>query len=204
MLNKKWAKNHQFLLISLPILVGFGCAVPQKPQGGPRDVSPPKILMATPANQIRNFKAKKIKIDFDEYFKLNNPYQEITISPAQEANPEYKIKKKSLEITLNDSLKNETTYVINFGKGIADVNESNVLKNFSYVFSTGAHIDSLSISGHVSYDFSTEGQKDVNVLLFTPKEDSLLFGKKKPAIFTTTDSAGKFTLGNLQTGPYKL
>ncbi len=204
MLNKKWAKIHQILLYSLLILVAFGCAVPQKPQGGPKDVLPPKLLMATPANQTRNFNAKSIKLDFDEYFKLNNAYQEITISPTQENQPEYKIKQKSLVITLKDTLKKNTTYVINFGKAISDVNENNVLKNFTYVFSTGPYIDSLSITGNVTNDFTTDKQKDVTVLLFTQKEDSLLFGKKKPPIFTTTDTAGNFTLSNLHGGVYKL
>jgi hypothetical protein len=37
-------------------------------------------------------------------------------------------------------------------------------------------------------------------MLFTLKQDSLLFGKKKPSLYTTTDSAGNFTLGNLKEG----
>ena len=30
----------------------------------------------------RNFKAKQIRLEFDEYFNLKNPVQEITMSPA--------------------------------------------------------------------------------------------------------------------------
>jgi hypothetical protein len=41
-------------------------------------------------------------------------------------------------------------------------------------------------------------------MLFTLNQDSLLFGKKKPSLYTTTDSAGNFTLGNLKEGVYKL
>ena len=48
----------------------------------------------------RNFKAKQINLDFDEYFKLNNPFQEITMSPAPDKLPTYKVKKKSLIITI--------------------------------------------------------------------------------------------------------
>ncbi|MEO8886394.1 MAG: Ig-like domain-containing protein [Mucilaginibacter sp.] len=203
-LNKKWPKTVQLLLLFVVLLLAFGCAVPQKPQGGPRDILPPKLLLATPANQTRNFTGKQIKLDFDEYFKLNNPYQEITISPTQEGTPDYRIKQKSLIITLRDTLQKNTTYVINFGKAVLDVNEGNQLKNFTYVFSTGPYIDSLSISGNVTNDFSLDKQKDVSVLLFTQKQDSLLFGKKKPPIFTSTDTSGNFTLGNLHSGTYKL
>ncbi|WP_162276820.1 Ig-like domain-containing protein [Mucilaginibacter pedocola] len=176
----------------------------QKPQGGPRDLTPPKLLKATPEDQTRNFKAKQIQLDFDEYFKLSNQYQEISISPAQEKQPEYKISKKSLIIDFKDTLLKNTTYVINFGKAIADVNESNVLKNFTYVFSTGPHIDSLSLSGNVINSITGLKEKEATVFLFPLKEDSLLFGKKKPAIFTTTDTAGNFSLNNLAENTYRI
>jgi hypothetical protein len=203
-LNKKRQFLSQFFLFATLALVLFGCAVPQKPQGGPKDVSPPKLLKATPANLGHNFTSKIIRLDFDEYFKLVNQYQEITISPAQEKTPTYKTSKKSLIITLKDSLQKNTTYVINFGKAIADVNEGNILKNFTYVFSTGTHIDSLSLAGTVTNTLTQQKEKEVTVMLFTLKQDSLLFGKKKPTIFTTTDTAGNFTLSNLHEGIYKL
>jgi len=152
----------------------------------------------------RNFTAKVIKLDFDEFFKLNNPYTEITLSPTPAKIPDYKTKGKSLVVTLKDSLEKNTTYVINFGKAIADVNEGNILKNFTYVFSTGIHIDSLSISGRVINNLTGEREKDASVLLFTLKQDSLLFGKKRPTIFTTTDTAGNFSLNNLHPDDYRI
>ena len=86
------------------LLVLFGCAVQQKPQGGPRDRMPPKLLKATPSNQTHNFSVKQIQLDFDEYFKLTNQFQEITMSPAPDRLPEYKINKKSLIIKFKDTL----------------------------------------------------------------------------------------------------
>jgi hypothetical protein len=182
----------------------FGCANRQNPQGGPRDHTPPKLLKATPPNETRNFKAKSIELDFDEFFKLVAQSQEITMTPTPAKLPEYKIRKKSLVIDLKDSLEKNTTYVINFGKSIADVNEGNVLKNFTYVFSTGIHIDSLTISGTVINNETQQKEKDATVMLFTLKQDSLLFGKKKPAIYTTTDSSGNFTLNNMHPGDYHI
>jgi len=41
------------------------------------------------------------------------------------------------------------------------------------------------------------------VLLFPLRLDTL-FGKKKPAIYATTDSSGNFKLGNLHTGDYTI
>ncbi|GAB2988073.1 Ig-like domain-containing protein [Mucilaginibacter puniceus] len=202
--NKKSPFLPQLTLLFLAILLALGCAVPQKPQGGPKDVTPPKLLKATPVNETRNFSAKQITLEFDEYFRLVNQYQEINISPAQEKAPEVKIKGKNLVIDLKDTLLKETTYVINFGKAIADVNEGNTVKNFTYVFSTGNQIDSLKISGTVIDNLTLKKEKDVTVMLFPLSQDSLLFGKKKPSIYATTDTSGTFSLTNLHEGEYKL
>lgn len=204
MLNTKSTFFSKNLFYSVCILLLCSCAAQQKPQGGPRDLTPPKLLKATPEDQTRNFKAKQIQLDFDEYFKLTNQYQEITISPAQEKQPEYKTNKRSLIIDFKDTLQKNTTYVINFGKAIVDVNEGNVMKNFTYVFSTGSHIDSLSISGNVINSTTNLKEKDATVFLFPVSQDSLLFGKKKPSIFATTDSAGNFSLNNLREDTYRI
>jgi Bacterial Ig-like domain len=203
-LNKRVAFFSKKLLLLVTVLVVFGCASMQKPQGGPKDRTPPKLLKATPPNMTRNFSAKQIRLDFDEYFSLKNPFQEISLSPSQEKLPTYKTSKKSIVIDFKDSLQKNTTYVINFGKSIADLNEGNVLPNFTYVFSTGNHIDSLSMSGTVQDVLTQEKDKDVTVMLFTPKQDTALFGKKKPTIYATTDSSGNFTLNNLHEGVYRI
>ena len=204
MLNPKSAFISKILCFIIPAFIVFGCASIQKPQGGPRDLTPPKLLRAVPENMTRNFTAKKIELDFDEFYKLSNQYQEITVSPAMEKQPEYNINRKKLVIEFKDSLQKNTTYVINFGKAIQDVNESNVLNNFTYVFSTGPHIDSLSMSGTVINSITQEKEKEATVMLFPLKQDSLLFGKKKPTIFTTTDSSGNFSLNNLHEDEYRI
>jgi uncharacterized protein (DUF2141 family) len=202
-LNKKSFFFHFNYFIIAAISIIWSCASIQRPMGGPRDKTPPKLIKATPPNPTRNFAAKVIQLDFDEYFKLNSIYQEITISPDLAKQPEYSVKSKSLVIKFKDTLAKNTTYVINFGKAIADVNEGNILKNFTYVFSTGAQIDSLTITGSVT-NAQQGKEKDVTVMLLPVKLDSAYFGKKKPAIYTTTDSAGRFKLSNLHTGDYKV
>ncbi|WP_183561665.1 Ig-like domain-containing protein [Mucilaginibacter sp. SP1R1] len=204
MLNKKQVNYYNFIPHFIAFLLLFGCAAQQPPQGGPRDLTPPKLVKATPANKTRNFAAKEIDLEFDEFIKLTNQYQEISMSPAMEKQPEYISNKRSLKIKFKDTLQKNTTYVINFGKSIQDVNEGNVLKNFTYVFSTGSHIDSLSMSGTVTNTLTQEKEKDVTVMLFPLKQDSLLFGKKKPSIYTTTDSSGNFSLNNLHENDYRI
>ncbi|WP_443945236.1 Ig-like domain-containing protein [Pedobacter sp. AW1-32] len=195
--------NLKNACILLCLLLLAACASIQAPQGGPRDTTPPKILNMTPKNQTRNFTAKKILIEFDEYFNIKDESKEFSISPELESTPVLKKKKKKLEITLPDSLEENTTYTLNFGKSIADVNESNVVKNLSYVFSTGPEIDSLSISGKVDNALTGELEKEVTVLILPVQRDTL-FGKKRPSIYTTTDSSGNYKLNNLRAGKYKI
>jgi len=200
-------KTQFFNLKSLGVLtfllIFFGCASIQTPQGGPKDNKPPKVVSMVPKNQTRNFNAKKILIQFDEFFKIQNETKEFSISPELEKAPILKIKKKVLEITMPDTLEKNTTYTLNFGKAIADINESNVIKNLSYVFSTGNEIDSLSLSGKVTNALTGEFEKEVTVLIL-PIERDTLFGKKRASIYTLTDSSGNYKLNNLRKGTYKV
>src|SRR5690606_2683078 len=122
-----------FLLINILAMSLFfiRCANMQTPTGGPKDSIPPKLLKELPGNLTRNFKEKTIELEFDEYIKLNNYQKEFSISPDLDKQPDYKVKKKNLIITLPDSLEENTTYTINFGKGLVDFNEGNPI-DYSY------------------------------------------------------------------------
>lgn len=192
-----------FLMLFLCIGLYYGCASPQMVEGGPRDTKPPVVLSMTPNNLVTNFNAKKVVIEFDEFFKLNDQFKEFSVSPDMERLPTLKIKKKTLEIEFLDTLEKNTTYTLNFGKSIADINESNALKNFTYVFSTGPQLDSLSITGKVVNALT--GLPELDALAFIiPIERDTIFGKRKPSIYSTTDSSGNFKLSNLRKGTYRV
>lgn len=201
--NKKLYFSTDFLILIIVASFIYGCAAMKSPEGGPRDTTPPKVLKMTPENLTTNFQSKKIIIDFDEYIKLNNEFKEFSISPELEKAPELKAKLRRLEITIPDSLEKNTTYTLNFGKSIVDLNENNELKNFSYVFSTGPTLDSLSISGKVTNSLTGEAEIETTVFILPLARDSL-FGKKKASIFTLTDSSGNFKLNNLRKDTYKI
>ena len=75
MLNQKGSFLLLLILAFCLSILYFGCANRQLPQGGPKDVTPPKLLKASPPNMTRNFNAKIIQLDFDEFFKLSNQYR---------------------------------------------------------------------------------------------------------------------------------
>lgn len=202
-LNKKQLGYGFFLLLIAAISLFHSCASIQQPMGGPKDSIGPSIIGETPKNYTRNFKGDKIIIEFDEYFKLNNEYTEISVSPYQEVPPLFRIKQKKLEIELKDTLESNTTYTLNFGKAIGDVNENNLLKNYTYVFATGNEIDSLQISGKVINSSDNKPVLDATVFIIPVSRDSI-FGKRRPSLFTATDSSGNFSLKNLKEEKYRI
>ena len=203
LLNTNTYHRLKFLTSVFVVLMMAACASIQQPTGGPKDTTPPKVLEESPKNFTLNFNSNQINIQLNEYFKLNNQAKEISLSPDVDKQPEYKIKKRILNIRLLDTLEKNTTYTINFGNAIVDYNEGNILKNYSYVFSTGNKIDSLSISGKVINAITKEPQLNATVFLLPINQDSL-FGKKKPHIFTSTDSTGNFRLRFLKENTYKI
>ena len=67
--------------------------------------------------------------------------------------PEGTVSKK-VEIRFEQAPRENTTYTFNFGEAIEDYNENNPLPFFSYTFSTGDYLDSLSLSGTVKDAYS--------------------------------------------------
>jgi hypothetical protein len=181
----------------------LGCAQIVTPDGGPKDTTPPKVVKYTPDSAATNFTGQKIVITFDEYISLNDLNKQLIISPAVKRRPEVTIRKKDLIIEFKDSLAPNTTYSVSFGKAIRDITENNVLNNFRFVFSTGAFIDSLKLSGTVVNAQTLRGEKNVLVMLYRDTKDSVVY-KQKPYYYTRTDDNGNYLITNLAASAYKI
>jgi hypothetical protein len=202
----KWClQGALLLLIALSL---WHCANPVTPEGGPKDIAAPKVLQCDPPNFSTRFAGNTIHIEFDEFINLKNPVADILISPPFKSAPDYRLRGKSVVIKLGDSLKANTTYVMTFGKAITDITESNVLSGFSYVFSTGTYIDSLSLKGKVISAFDLTPQKDLFVFLYIDNSDTIPFDslpvKVPPYYIVRTNDNGEFSFNNLQGAPMKL
>ncbi|HTB32071.1 MAG TPA: Ig-like domain-containing protein, partial [Bacteroidia bacterium] len=184
------------------VLLFSQCAIVVRPTGGPKDTTPPKVLGYLPANKSTHFNLKKIRITFDEYIQLKELNKQLIVSPPLKYPLQTILKGKTLEITLKDTLKDNSTYTFNFGNAIIDNNEGNVLKNFQYVISTGDHIDSLSVSGHVQDAFTHDPIKAGYVMLYSDLSDSAVY-KKLPAYIALTDDQGNYRIENLSPGTYR-
>jgi 5-hydroxyisourate hydrolase-like protein (transthyretin family) len=181
------------------------CAVQADPLGGPKDEIPPlpDSLKSTPNNQVF-FEKQPIELVFNEWVTLKNENQ-IIVSPPLEHGLDIKLKKKTLVLDFDDEEKllENTTYTINLGESIVDYTVGNSLDNYTYVFSTGAYLDSLSVSGKVNDDFTGEPAENVIVSLYADLQDSAVY-KSRPLYFTRTDEDGRFRINNIRKDSFNL
>lgn len=190
-----------FLIITL----FSSCAQIVAPGGGPTDKTPPKVVKYLPDSAQLNFQTKNIEIIFDEYIQLKDLSTQLLISPPLSKTPEITVKNKTLSIQLDkdENLKPNTTYSINFGNALQDLNEGNPSENFRYLFSTGSYIDSLIITGKVRNSFDQKTEKGILVMLYSDMSDSAAY-KGQPDYFTRTNTDGSFTINNIRKANYRL
>ena len=210
--NSPKSKTHRLLYIPIALLFLLSfvdCAKKGRPTGGALDTIPPVILKTSPENYSINFSENEIRITFDEYIKLKDLQKNLLISPPMTYAPVITplSTSKTLKIKLLDTLKENTTYSINFGKSIVDNNEENAYDYYKYVFSTGTYIDSLKLSGTVGDTKLPKTTEPITVMLYEITEafkDSLIYTEKPTYITTTKDSTDRFELTNLKEGNYLL
>lgn len=184
-------------------VLGSGCAQIGMPVGGPKDTLPPVLVNANPPNRSVQFKANRITLTFDEYIQLDNPIQNVIVSPLPKKAPFIDFKLKTVTVKLYDTLKAGKTYSIQFGKTIRDLNENNPFSDFDYVFSTGSFIDSLTLSGNVTLAETGRIDSTLTVMLYSDLTDSAVF-KQKPEYISRLNKEGNFTFKYLSPGTYHL
>jgi len=187
-------------------IILWSCAQESRPQGGPRDELPPEIVesKSTPNYQVF-FDEKNIRLTFDEFVNIDKPVQSVIISPPMSRTPTIYARGKEIRIEIPDEeeLKPNATYLFNFGESIRDFTESNKLKNYSFIFSTGAFIDSLSVRGKVINAFDKTPVEDVLVMLYDSYQDSIVY-QERPFYFASTEKDGSFIINNVRSDSFKI
>ena len=183
-------------------MVLSGCANQIPPTGGDRDSLPPVLVKVTPPDSSKGFTAKTITFTFDEY--IDQPqeiFKNLIISPNFNTPPVVENKLRTLTVRIKDTLEPNTTYYYNFGDAIKDVNEGNVLRNFSYIFTTGNTIDTLEFGGNVVVAETGGIDTTLVVTLFRTGEDSAIINQR-PRYITKLDGKGNFQFRYLPAGTY--
>ncbi len=197
---------HLRLLLAVVLAACLAaCASIGRPDGGPRDETPPVFVSSNPAPGTLNFKGTRIVAYFDENVSLDDPTNKIVVSPPQQNPPRIGSGGHRVIIELQDSLIPDMTYTIDFADAVRDLNENNVLDGFSLDFSTGSVLDTLSISGMVFEARNLEPAQGMIVGVYRSDgfTDTTLTTRKLERI-TKTNQLGQFTVRNLAPGAYRI
>lgn len=218
---------YAFAFVSLLACIGlWACATQVAPSGGPADKLPPRVAAVYPAPNTTNHPEELyVKLEFDEWINASIPRSAVSISPPIEKKMKFEVSGKTLELTSRAILDTGTTYTVTFAGGIKDLHGNALAQPFQVVFSTGDHIDSLSLTGRVLVNDSMAKKKmfpSIGLFLMgssreghryldkyrdtvTKALDSLPMLTKEPPLFLTrADSAGNFKLTGLKPGRYRV
>ena len=175
------------------------CAQVGTLDGGPQDRTAPRPIesKSTPPNQSTFFKGNQIEIPFDEFIRLNKPSENLIVIPT-DIKPTATIKGKKLIIKWDDTLSPNTTYAFYLNGLVQDTREGND-SLMTFVFATGAKVDSLTTSVRVIDAFSGKPLAKVTVGLYSEFVDTL-----RPSYFSQTNENGFAEIKYLKSGDYSL
>ena len=173
-----------------------GCANIVPPSGGPRDSIPPYAVYAKPKDSSTNIAPREILISFNEYITTNALQEQLIVSPTIKNNPLVDQRLNMVRIRLSDSLNANTTYSLQFGNALRDVNEGNIIQNYTYVFSTGDQIDTGRLYGKVQIAETGLVDSSLIAVLHPIKNDSAIY-KDKPTYYTRINGKGIFEFNYL-------
>ena len=219
----KFSKVAYFLASCLMVAA---CATQVAPSGGSEDKLPPRVAAVSPAPKSANHPNELyVKLEFDEWINASIPRGAISISPPIEKKLRYEVHGKMLEVYSRAELDTGTTYTVTFAGGIKDLRGNALAKPFQVVFSTGATIDSLTLSGRVMVSDSLVRKKSypsVGLYLMGAERESKrylekyrdttthvldslpMLTKEEPLYITAADSIGNFTFTGLKAGRYRV
>lgn len=203
MKNRYLKTIGQLLWVAITTSLLYACANMASPNGGPYDELPPKFISSTPAPGQLNYKGKKVEILFDELIQVDKPTENVIITPPQAMQPVIRANGRRVVVELEDTLRDNTTYTIDFTNSIADNNEKNILENFSFAFSTGDQIDTLEISGVLLDAATLEPMPGITIGVHSDLADSA-FTTTSFVRTSRTNDRGAFTIRNMAPGTYRI
>ena len=201
---KKFLPLVPAALILGSLMFPSGCAnTTTPPSGGAKDTIPPVLTKVSPLPATVNVSRKaKLRFTFNEYVKIKDA-NGIYLSPPLERKPKSAIHGKSLDVSFESDLDSNTTYTLDLTDAIADNNEGNLFPGYTLVFSTGAKIDSMCLTGLVQDCNTLMPVKGATGLLYKDHLDSAVF-LKRPVAAARTDDWGFFSIRNIPDTLYRV
>jgi len=184
------------LLILFLFLFGnlYNCASQGAPGGGPKDSTPPAILLDNITNGSTN-----IDPNTDIVFKISEKLDEIsvkkaiTIFPLNLTDFSINVKRNNITISPKPKWKTNQFYTIIIDRNLCDLRNNYINKIISLSFSTGNIIPNGSIKGQV---YGLNGD-DNSMIVFSSATNSVdsLFNKYE--YYSQPDNSGSFYFDHL-------
>lgn len=194
---------YRLIFCAAVAMIVAACASMGRPEGGPRDETPPRFVRSNPAPGSTNVNVDRLTIVFDENVQVKDVMNKVVVSPPQASMPKVTGVGRQVRVELTDTLLPNTTYTVDFTDAISDLNEGNEIEGFAFDFSTGPTIDSLCISGMVFEADNLEPAQSMLVGVHSNLADSAISTLPFDRI-TRTNQFGQFTIRNLKPGKYRV
>ena len=182
------------------ILFIYSCAAIQAPPGGPKDIIPPKLVHAVPANGSIYFTGGRVELVFSEYLQENSVHNAIRIQPSLPEPLGIKYKGRTLWIDFPDSLIENQTYIISINRDLRDEHGVQLGQGLQIAYATGSEIDRGEINGKVYYDKPVA----LHLWMVNSESDLTQFYTSPPDYVTDADNEGNYSFYHLSPGSYRL
>lgn len=202
--NKGYRRAWSALAAAAAVAMFHSCASISNPSGGPRDEDPPRVVRTFPAQGSTGVSGNRVSVEFDELVNVKDAFTNVVVSPPQARAPKVTASGRRVIVEWDEDLLPGTTYTVDFGTAIEDVNEGNKLGSYSLSFSTGEELDSLRISGVVLDAATLEPQQGMLVGVHMAEAPDSALRTLRFERATKTDDYGRFTIRGLKAVPYNL
>ena len=182
------------------ILFIYSCAAIQAPPGGPKDIIPPKLVHAVPANGSVYFTGGRVELVFSEYLQENSVHNAIRIQPSLPEPLGIKYKGRTLWVDFPDSLIENQTYIISINRDLRDEHGVQLGQGLQIAYATGSEIDRGEINGKVYYDKPVA----LHLWMVNSESDLTQFYTSPPDYVTDADNEGNYSFYHLSPGSYRL
>jgi len=180
-------------------LIFVGCANPSPPPGGPPDPLPPVVLSVSPDSGSVDERPREVEFRFDEVVEERPSGAPtlaglVVVSPYQ-GEPDVRWHRNRISVRIPGGWRDSTVYVVRLNPGITDLRRNILDSTVTTVFSTGGAIPDTHLRGAI---FDWEAGRAAPLSLV---EALVLRGDDTTRYVTRSDSAGRFDLGFVPSGP---
>lgn len=187
------------IYLLLAILLS-SCAVKVAPSGGAGDKVPPAVQTFLPANGSTNVHPSSVTVLFNKYV---DPGVRSVVIVQPEVPYRVSYAGNEISVDFQRELDSNTTYSVTIGTNYTDTHNNRPEQSATVVFSTGAQIDTGSISGTVR-SATTDNLIVFCYALDGMNADTLLPSHTSPRNRMPVGTSGTFTINGLHDGLYRV